>query len=482
MLDGVSKRHFHISYLLAGLGVGVSLGLVLAKRFDLGADWGWLVIGVALGLAALRNRRPVAVALIVLAGLLIGSQRGSVYLQAVQGYEQFLGQVTTISARVADDPEATTNNLTQINLQTVTVNGRQLPGQIYATVVDDGQLKRGDRVSLKAKLGAGFGSYWAVARRARLLGVYRHRDAIREVRDNFAAGVKKVAKPDEAALGLGFVVGQRSALPPELDNNLRLIGLTHIVVASGYNLTILVRFARRLFARWSRFLATGVSGLLMLAFALFSGFSASMNRAVLVTGLSLLAWHVGRRFHPLILIIYASALTAYWNPTYIWGDVGWYLSFLAFGGVLIVAPLISKLILGSSRQPNSIVQVVIETLAAQIMTLPVILLVFGQLPNLAIIANALVAPVIPLSMATTTVAGLIGMLLPDWSLVGAALMHFSVGYVLVVVDWLSQIPGAQSLIRLPSVWLLAIYGAVALTSGLVWRLTRHDFLESSVVD
>ncbi|HET7630033.1 MAG TPA: ComEC/Rec2 family competence protein, partial [Candidatus Saccharimonadales bacterium] len=297
----------------------------------------------------------------------------------------------------------------------------------------------------------------------------------------FAASVKSVARPNEAALGLGFVVGQRSSLPADLDNDLRMIGLTHIVVASGYNLTILVRFARRLLARWSRFLATGMSGVLMFGFALFSGFSASMNRAVLVTGLSLAAWHVGRRFHPLMLIIYASALTAYLNPNYIWGDVGWYLSFLAFGGVLIVAPLISKVILRADK-PNSLAQVVIETLAAQIMTLPLILLIFGQLPNLAVVANALVAPVIPLSMLATTIAGLIGMLAPWLAGVAGLMMHFTVGYVLAVVDWLSSVPGAQSLISLPAAWLVLVYGSIIIASGLVWWLTRHDFLESSVVD
>lgn len=481
MLGGMFRRQLHVSYLLAGLGIGVGAGLILAKLMGLSNESGWLLIGLFLSLAALKNRRPLAIVLIVLAGILIGAQRGGAYLEAVHGYNRFIGHQSSIQAVVADDPQATTNSLTQLSLQTVRVDQHRLPGQIYITVIDGGDLKRGDTIQLQAKLEAGFGSYLATARRAKVTAIYRHNDVIRGVRDRFASGVKRVSKPNEAALGLGFVVGQRSALPPDLDNNLRMIGLTHIVVASGYNLTILVRFARRLFARWSRFLATSLSGLLMLAFALFSGFSASMNRAVLVTGLSLLAWHVGRRFHPLLLIIYASAITAYWNPAYIWGDVGWYLSFLAFAGVLIVGPLIAKLMV-RAKQPNSIVQVIIETLAAQIMTLPLILLVFGQLPNLALIANALVAPVIPLSMLTTTVAGLIGMLLPGWSPIGSAIMHFSVGYVLAVVDWLAQIPGAQSLISLPMAWLVSAYGVVVVASGLVWWFSRHDFLESSVVD
>lgn len=481
MLGGVFRRQLHVSYLITGLCLGVCIGLVLARLIGLSVGWSWLIVGLALSIGAFKNRRLIAVVFVLLAGVLIGGQRGSSYLQATNGYGQFVNRQVTITAVVADDPGEAINNLAQINLKKVSVNGQSLPGQMYATAMDTLAVKRGDQVTVSGKLGDGFGSFQAVIHRANLIKVTRQTDVIRDIRENFAAGVERVSSPNEAALGLGFVVGQRSSLPPELDNSLRMVGLTHIVVASGYNLTILVRFARRLLARWSRFLATGVSGVLMFGFALFSGFSASMNRAVLVTGLSLLAWHFGRRFHPLMLIIYTSALTAYLNPNYIWGDVGWYLSFLAFSGVLIVAPLIAKLVLRTDK-PNSILQVVIETLAAQVMTLPLILLVFGQLPNLALIANALVAPVIPLSMLMTTVAGLIGIAIPALTGLGSVLMHFSVGYVLAVVDWLSQIPGAQSLLSLPVAWLAVIYGAVIVSSGLIWWLTHHDFLETGVVD
>ncbi len=44
----------------------------------------------------------------------------------------------------------------------------------------------------------------------------------------------------------------------------------------------------------------------------------------------------------MVLILVAAALTAGWNPVYIWSDIGWYLSFLAFFGILMLAPQIFK--------------------------------------------------------------------------------------------------------------------------------------------
>lgn len=476
-----SRQQVHLSYLLASFALGVCLGLVLVKVAGLHVGWGWLVVGLALAVGAMRNRRLLAAFFILLAGVLVGGQRGGYFVGQASYYQPLFEQTAVIRGVVVEDPEAKNSRVTKLQLGSVEVGDRELPGRIYVVASHADRVKRGDLVTVKGDVDKGFGSFQAVLRRAEVLRVQRGPGAIREARQSFAAGVERVAEPNEAALGLGFVVGQKSNLPDELEHSLQVVGLVHIVVASGYNLTILVRFARRLFSRWSRFLATSVSGVLMFAFALFSGFSPSMNRAVLVTGLSLLAWHYGRRFHPLLLLIYVAAITAYWKPPYIWGDIGWYLSFLAFGGVLILAPLISRLVLRTS-QPSAVVQVVIETLSAQIMALPLILLVFGQLPSLALVANALVAPIIPISMLLTTIAGLIGMFVPWLGWLGGLLMHYSVGYVLAVVDWLSAVPGAQVAVQLSAFGLAVVYAVVIGLTGLVWWWTKHDFRARSVVE
>ena len=151
--------------------------------------------------------------------------------------------------------------------------------------------------------------------------------------------MREVVKEPQASLGIGFLTGQRSTLPDSLDEQLRIVGLTHIVVASGYNLTILVRFARRLFVRYSKYWATVSASVMICGFVLVTGFSPSMSRAALVTGLSLAAWYYGRKIHPLVLLLFAAAITVLINPSFLWGDIGWALSFTAFAGVMLLAPL-----------------------------------------------------------------------------------------------------------------------------------------------
>lgn len=479
MFTGLRYRRFHISYLIGWLALGVCGGLLSAKYLSIHADVWWLVIAVVIGMGAVRSRNFGAVGLIIFSGVLIGVERGSSFLVQLEPYRQFVGSEISVQGVVAVDPQLTKRSDMRLDINSVVVNGSDLPGELYVTTAG-ADIKRGDLVKLGGKASEGFGSYQLSIYQAEMKSVTRSDDIVRDVRERFGSGVRAVVEEPEASLGLGFVVGQRSALPSELDDQLRAVGLTHIVVASGYNLTILVRFARRLLARVSRYLATVSSLFLMSSFALFSGFSPSMNRAVLVTGLSLLAWHYGRKFHPLLLILYVSAATAYFNPVYIWGDIGWYLSFLAFAGILIVAPLLAKMIL-RDREPGGFLQVMIETTAAQAMTLPVILLVFGQMPNLALLANMLVAPVIPFAMAATVVAGLIGMLIPAALIFGSA-AELSIGYIVAIVDWLNAVPGAQTDSSLTMFNMLLIYGVIVAAVTLLWRRAQFDFRSRSIVE
>lgn len=139
------------------------------------------------------------------------------------------------------------------------------------------------------------------------------------------------ALPEPAAsFGLGLLIGQRSTIPKSVSLQLAAVGLTHVVAVSGYNLTIIMRAVRKLLRKRSKYQSTVASLLLIGIFLLFTGFSASIVRAAIVSTLSLWAWYYGRTFRPIVLILLAAVITAGVYPIYLWSDIGWYLSFLAF--------------------------------------------------------------------------------------------------------------------------------------------------------
>jgi competence protein ComEC len=215
------------------------------------------------------------------------------------------------------------------------------------------------------------------------------------------------------------------------------------VAVSGYNLTIIIRGTQKGLKRLSRFQILSISLTLIYLFLLITGYSPSIVRAAIVAGLGLLAWYFGRTFRPLLLILLAAVITGFANPYYVWGDIGWYLSFLAFFGVLIVAPLVTIRLFKRKESPLW-GSVAIESFAAQIMTLPFIMLIFGRFSLIGFIANIIVVPMVPLAMLLSLIAGLAGMLVPmiaGWIALPARIW---LDAMLLIAAGLSKVPGAQS--------------------------------------
>jgi competence protein ComEC len=183
--------------------------------------------------------------------------------------------------------------------------------------------------------------------------------------------------------------------------------------------------------------------------------------------LSIAASYYGRAFRPLNLITFAACITVWVNPFYLWTDISWYLSFLAFFGVMILAPLIGAR-LGPRLKDSLIIMVAVESVCAETMTLPYVLHTFGQMSFVGLPSNVLVVTLVPLAMLLGLIAGLAGMLagaIAGWFNWPAQLL---LTYMLDVAHVLASIPGIfVENISLSLAQMLGIYGGIGL---FIWLL------------
>jgi competence protein ComEC len=277
------------------------------------------------------------------------------------------------------------------------------------------------------------------------------------------------------------LVGQKKTLPADLAEALQIVGLTHVVVASGYNLTILVRLARRIFMKVSKYFATLMAGAMIASFIAITGASPSMARAGLVASLSLAAWYYGRKFHPLVLLSLAIGVTVLMNPSYAWGDVGWQLSFAAFGGVMILAPLLQRYFFGESK-PGIVRQILGETISALICTAPILIAAFEQLSNVAIIANLLVLPLVPLAMLLTFIAGIGVLLFTGISQVIGMPATWLLEYMINVAKYLANLPWATTKLELSWIWVTILYLIIVGVCLYLWRATHYNLRDANLVE
>lgn len=483
MIGYVIRRPLHVSWMIAAGSVGIVAGIVLAGELSIMVSLAWLLSGIALVLMAATGARAWMVLVAVAGGMLIGLWRGSAVQASLAAYGQFTNQMVTVAGTVSEDVDTNRRGQLVIRLRDITVGSQSLPGTIWVTTRDTRPIRRSDRAVVSGKLSAGFGSFAASMYSADVAAVSRPSpgDIALAVRDYFGGGVRNALPETEASLGLGYLAGQRRGLPQELDAALQAAGLTHIVVASGYNLTILVRLARRLFERISKYLSLLLSSGMIVGFIAITGLSPSMSRAGLVTGLSLLAWYYGRRFHPLVLLPFAMAITLIAQPSYAWGDLGWQLSFAAFAGVMVLAPLLQNYFFGDKPE-RTLRRIFIETIAATITTLPILLVSFGQLSVVAPVANMLILPLVPLAMLLTFIAGLGGLVAPTLASFIGLPAQLVLTYMTGTARFMGGLPWALQEFQLPVAGAAAAYVAIVAACVYMSWETKQDLRRASLVE
>lgn len=406
-------------------------------------------------------------------GILLGLFRGSVFLQSILPYGSLAKRPVTITATATSDAVYGQRSQLTFDVGNISLEqpiNQKLVGTIGVGGFGQNMIYRGDKVRVQGKLYPTRGSRQARISFAQIRVVEKGESGIDKVRRRFAAGLQSAVPEPLGSFGLGILIGQRTTLPDSLNDDLSIVGLTHVVAVSGYNLTIMVHLAQQLARKRSKYQSTILTLSFIGLFLVITGSSASIVRAAIVSTLSLWAWCYGRKFKPILLILIAAALTAGWFPLYLWSDIGWHLSFLAFFGVLYVAPEFQRRYL-NNRKPRIILQLVLETTAAQVMTLPLIMYIFGRLSLISLLANMLVVPLIPIAMAASFVAGLAGMIIPavsGWFSWPATLL---MTYMLDIVRLAAALPNA-SVMQFMSVWQLVICYAIIALILFTWRRNK----------
>ncbi len=432
-----------------------------------------VVIACALTPPLLYRSYTLSMLSISLFGLILGSFRGSVFRQSLLPYSSLAGRTVKIRGVARDD--AVYGRQSQVtfdvgNIEVISPERYSLPGSISVGGYGENMIYRGDTIFVTGKLYPTRGSRQAFIGYAKLEVITRGTSRIDDIRRRFISSLQSVLPAPLGSFGLGLLVGQRSTLPDALHDQLSAVGLTHIVAVSGYNLTILIQFIRRFMRDRSKYQSIVLMLSLIGLFVAMTGSSASIVRASIVSILSLWAWYYGRTFRPSVLILLVAALSAGWFPSYLWSDIGWHLSFLAFGGILILAPLVSKRFF-KKGSPHPIILVCIETISAQALTFPIILYVFGRFSTISLISNLIIVPLVPLAMALSFIAGLAGIFVPilaGWIAYPARLvLTFMVDSIRVF----ALVPSSSVQISITIFQLCILYGSIFAVMLLLWRKT-----------
>jgi competence protein ComEC len=276
-----------------------------------------------------------------------------------------------------------------------------------------------------------------------------------------------------AGLAAGLLLGERGGLPAELRAAFAATGTAHLLVVSGWNMTLVVAAVGWLGARLRlRHHPVGLPpALLAIAgYTWLVGAEPPVVRAALMGGLAATALALGRRADPLVALVGAAAVMAGAEPGLL-GDLGFQLSFLATLGLLLALPPLAPRLAALPLPARLAAEPLAATVAAQLAVEPLLAHTFGRISPLAPLVNVLVAPWVPLVMAGAASVALLGLVaaalgqpgVPLLSELAGGLTTLAATPLLAVVEAGARLPFASVSLPAPPLSVtLALYGLLAL--------------------
>jgi competence protein ComEC len=285
------------------------------------------------------------------------------------------------------------------------------------------------------------------------------------------ATIRAQLPESSAALLAGLLLGDRTALPSEIEEAFRRAGVYHVLAVSGFNVALVASSVFALLALLGvpRRATALVAGVVLVGFGLVVGGQPSVVRATVMGLLLLLSVLLDRDSQVMNALCLSALLLIAWRPTDLW-DPGFQLSFAATAGILYLAPPVTGF-LKERHWPHWLATAVAVSLAAQLPVTPIMLAHFNQLSLIGVAANLLV---VPLAGPATTL-GMLALVIHLANDTAASLLFNALWLPLIalrlVVSAAGAVPGAMVHLAAPSgAAIVAWCGALLLVPHLAARI------------
>ncbi len=448
-----------------------------------------LLIGIG---AVHRGGLVVAVAFLALAGGIARMDTATLSENPV--LTAHLGKKVTIEAIVTDEPDVRDGgvrlSLRVERLITATSTVAMEAG-VLALVPPHADVSYGDRVRVTGMLrlpeafDAGLGrqfrypeflakdgiayqlAFAQVDARESSVAAWWPKQAALWLKRHYLAGLRQSLPEPEAGLAGGITVGDKRSIGAELSEDFRRASLIHMVVLSGYNITVVINFIRWLLQTLPHGVQYSGLGTAVLLFVLMSGGAASAVRAGIMALVAVFARATGRVYLAGRILSVVAFCMVLWNPMYLAFDPSFQLSILATLGLIVFTPIFAERLQWLTER-FGLREIAASTLGTQLAVLPLLLYQSGQLSLVAFPANLLALLPIPLAMSASFLAAFGGLLAGPLAPLIAFPAYLLLAYVVEVAEFFAALPfAAVSVPAFSAWWLVLIYGAL-----LFWASAR----------
>lgn len=294
----------------------------------------------------------------------------------------------------------------------------------------------------------------------------RMMESLYRLKMKWKAALSDAMGAENGAILTAMLLGEKSEMDSEIKELYQKNGFGHVLAISGLHISFIGYGIYRLLRKGG--LSYPVSGIVSIGvlslYVLLIGFSVSVFRAYVMLILRIGADVTGRVYDMITALLLAATLTVCYQPLYL-TDAGFYLSYGAILGILLVLPAIQN----TFRCKNKLVAGGLASLAINVMLFPVLLWFYYEFPIYSILLNV---PVI-LLMSLVLSFGMAGSLFLFWlPSVGTGCLKIC-SAILNFYEALGKagvrLPLARAVLGRPDLWKVVCYYAILLLIVLYMR-------------
>ena len=258
------------------------------------------------------------------------------------------------------------------------------------------------------------------------------------VRAALTAPLNKFPKPT-AQLLKALLLGERGQLSSATRSYFRRAGVTHLLALSGMHLAIIVSLIGALLRPFfNRRVTIALLAVCTVLYLWLIGSNPSLERATIMFVLWSLLKLSGRETNALNIIALAFLLLVVLHPRAV-TEISFQLSFAALSGILFLTPLIVPLV--SAYLPRWLARALSASVAAQLFTLPLVLIYFDTLHPIGIVATVVLSPLVTVYMWQAVLwLPLVALGIPYITEAGTTFSFMLFEAIRYTALWLSQVP------------------------------------------
>jgi len=316
--------------------------------------------------------------------------------------------------------------------------------------------------------------------------------------------IQRALPQPEAALLIALLLSLRTPPLLPISQSFNLTGTAHLIAPSGFKVTILAGIVqqgtrwlyekrqrrytlnplRQRMRDWRYWLATTLVLLTISMYTLLSGGGPAALRAGIMGCLLVLAPRIGRTYNVYTALAFTALLLSLFDPFMLW-SASFQLSFAGTLGIILLTPPLQHYLHPLTWLPlgHLFHEIFAVTLAAQLATLPILALTFQQVSFIAPLANILTVPLLGTFLLLGLLVCLVSLLVPAIGILAGWIAWPILWYLITVVNWCADLPGAYITVNnLSSGIAWGYYALLALAT--LWVLHRHtqttDFSKQEV--